>query len=623
MTKRIKVLIGGALALFSLIGITACNNNSNNTNSGAGGTTGGNQVTEEGTYQVKQVDFYRVNTKVDRQVPLRFYSEAPNVPYVGVKQFFKEFYKTDVVVEQNGDNFKFKRDYAYIKVDTKDEIFTILGIDLLGVHPDFKSTTSTIFLKSDSTKNTTSFPKTIDLTSYSINTYKGDGDAYVPFSLLSNIVTSTALFFVVYNEKALFEFDYQGDLPEGKRMETYYGDLIKAPMKENTKRQKDMISFNYNLICLLIDNFRGYTSQMKFIDNNVLSLGLNGTLEEYYPAVKQLLLSEDRKEYIAGTTYLFFGLDDGGHTGLMTNLANEIYTEEKPITSYVDEDSPILSLTWKVTLGQTAEQYAKANMINLKKQIFGIDDTKFYYKFDSAKKMSYLGFDQFEVNYEGWDSYYKAVKAGQTGQIPQDDTYAYIRGKLYQALDDGAETVILDLSTNGGGDSNALVGIVGLLNRAKGTISFNDIANHYRTTEYSSVDINLDGKYDDKDEAEAIKFADMNIVLLTSSTAFSCGNLLPSLLKELGYKTIGEQTGGGSCAIMLGAFADGPSYVRSSYKCLSDAAGNNIDSGVPVDVDLTKPGQKPEGRQLPIVVKDYSNFYDIEYVYNVIQELFN
>lgn len=236
---------------------------------------------------------------------------------------------------------------------------------------------------------------------YEINTYKDNGDAYLPITLLANIVTGCSLFTIVYNEEALFEFDYGEQIFDGvKRDEAYYGDTYNAPMVANTKRTEDMAKFSYNLICMLIDNFRGFTTQMAFIDNNVLSLGLNGTLE--------------------------------------------------------------------------------------------------------------------------------------------------------------------------------------------------------------------------KDKTEADKFKSLKIVLLTSSYAFSCGNLLPSILKELGYRTIGEKTGGGSCAIMVGSMGDGPFYVRSSYKCLSNEAGNNIDSGVDGDVSLIGEGIEVQG----VEVTNYEKFFDYNVIAKVLKELF-
>lgn len=93
---------------------------------------------------------------------------------------------------------------------------------------------------------------------------------------------------------------------------------------------------------------------------------------------------------------------------------------------------------------------------------------------------------------------------------------------------------------------------------------------------------------------------------MTSSIAFSCGNLLPSLLKELGYKIIGERSGGGSCTIKLETTADGLVYVHSSYDCLSNNNGDNIDGGVPTDFAISVYGE--DGSY------DMSKFYDFDYI---------
>ncbi len=144
---------------------------------------------------------------------------------------------------------------------------------------------------------------------------------------------------------------------------------------------------------------------------------------------------------------------------------------------------------------------------------------------------------------------------------------------------------MLDLTTNGGGSNNALCGVFGLLNLAKTTITHNDIVNSARKTDTYLVDINLDGKFDDEDvkEAQSFKF---NIVCMTSSFSFSCGNLLPALMKEKGYKIVGEKSGGGSCAVGKEETADGFIYNRSTYYCLCDSSGKNIDNGVDVDLNL-------------------------------------
>lgn len=147
----------------------------------------------------------------------------------------------------------------------------------------------------------------------------------MPLALVSNLATGCNLFIITYNEKDLYEFDYQGSLSDNvERTEKHYGDEYLAPMLAETKREPDMIKFSYNLICLLIDNFRGYTTQMTLGDNNVLSLGLNGTLERFHPKIKEYLLSENRYDYFAGEMGLFLGLGDGGHTALASSVQEKI-----------------------------------------------------------------------------------------------------------------------------------------------------------------------------------------------------------------------------------------------------------------------------------------------------------
>ena len=602
MRKIFKTILFSIFLCASILTVSSCKND------------------ECGKYEIKEVNFYKKKDEVDRKIKLRFYEATPTVPYIGVKEFYKEFYNTDLEVTQDNSDFKYTRGNAYIEIDTKSDIFTINNIDLLASHPDFKESNSKVFYKPIEEENTTLVPKTISLKTYSIESYKSTGDAYLPLTLISNIVTGCNLFLIVYNEENLYEFDYQGQLSNNmERTETYYGDSFKEPMMKDTDRSKDMIDFSYNLMCLLIDNFRGYTTQMEFIDNNIVTLGLNGTLEKYYPEIKTYLLSKNRKEYMAGVSGLFMCLADGGHTALMTSLQKDLFDGGNLIPYYENYQNTVQKFT-NSTMKTVLKLYSKASMSSLKKEAFGITSHDNYYYSNAEKKVAYLGFDHFEVNYDGWDSYYKAIEKGDAGVIPREkDTYSYVRSKLYQALDDGMEYLVLDLSTNGGGNSGALLGVLGLLNESNATMAFNDVVNHFRTDSICKVDINLDGKFDDKDVTEARKFKDLNVVILTSNYAFSCGNLLPSLLKGLGFKTIGEKTGGGSCAIMLGAMPDGAYYIRSSYKCLSDEEGNNIDSGVLVDVSLLKDSIAQNG----ITINDYSNFYNIDYVHNVLTNLFS
>ena len=236
------------------------------------------------------------------------------------------------------------------------------------------------------------------------------------------------------------------------------------------------------------------------------------------------------------------------------------------------------------------------------------------YSYSSEYKAAYISFDKFVLDIDLWDQYYKGDKSKLTeleNGAELKDSYAFVRKSFYRAKEDGAETVIIDLTTNGGGSENALSGIFALMNAGKCVITKNNTVDSSREITNYSVDINLDGKYDEADAQEANSFK-FNIVCLTSKNSFSCGNLLPALMKEKGYKIMGEKSGGGSCAVVKEETAEGLIYNRSSYLCLCDTKGNNIDSGVELDLNLVTMNNG---------VKDVTKFFDYKTIVDYIKSL--
>jgi C-terminal processing protease CtpA/Prc len=117
------------------------------------------------------------------------------------------------------------------------------------------------------------------------------------------------------------------------------------------------------------------------------------------------------------------------------------------------------------------------------------------------------------------------------------------------------------------------------------------------------VDRNLDGKVDEKDKDVKLK---MNIGVLISSYSFSCGNLLPALLKDYGICLLGMKSGGGSCCVLYNPSADGFGYRYSTHRArLNNLKGQNIDAGIEPDYQL-----EPD------------EFFDIEKVGKLIEQFY-
>ena len=161
---------------------------------------------------------------------------------------------------------------------------------------------------------------------------------------------------------------------------------------------------------------------------------------------------------------------------------------------------------------------------------------------------------------------------------------------------------MIDLSTNGGGESYAAIAVMSLITGKSYIRSENTLTGEV-TSVYYNVDRNLDGKFDAKDRE--VKY-DLNFAVLTSKATFSSANLLASTLHENGIPIIGEQSSGGSCSVITKPTADGWEYSHSSYTRLVDGELNNIDGGVPVDVLLVN--TNADGS------KNYSTFFDVAQV---------
>ena len=561
-------------------------------------------------YSTRELNIYRKPGEVDKTIKVKYFKDSPNVPYISVSQFYNEFYKTSLRKFHNRTT-----NYEYMYLSNYNEIMSFnvknqwlrtSGIRGFDDHPDYKSSTGKLFVKYDSATSTDRNEKIIKLSDYSIKIYERFREVYVPITLLSDLTGGLSGYDITYNGKDIYVIDYNGYLGDSVTLKDF-GEEYSAPLNNVSEdRPIDLAKYTYNELCLVFDNFRGYTKQLVFGDDDLINLGLDKLLESKHPKIKEYLLSSNKLNYYEGLYALFNGLHDGGHTGILYDFdALGVAVNRKSEQDFLDLQEITTAQSKERTSIYTSFAVARRTKLNIPVA------EKNYYYYNSDHKTAYIGFSGFSLDLNGWDNYYNGK-----GEVPvSTDTYAFVRSKMYQAKEDGAENIVLDLTYNGGGSSYSLEGILALFNKGKGYINTTDVVGGYTVKENHLIDINLDGAWDEKDVLEASKF-NFNVGVLTSKYAFSCGNLFPYSMKELGYKILGQKSGGGSCAVAIDTTADGIMYAHSSYLCLTDNSGDNIDGGVEVDFDIPL-------TELTETLYSCDNYFDFESISNYLSAAYS
>ena len=178
-----------------------------------------------------------------------------------------------------------------------------------------------------------------------------------------------------------------------------------------------------------------------------------------------------------------------------------------------------------------------------------------------------------------------SIKENYTAIQKDIDTeyYLYCVNKMIKEKP-GVENVILDMSNNTGGSCRTAVATLAWM---LGEVQTN-ITNSITGAKCSSVyvcDINADGKFDENDTIK-----DKKLFCLISPASFSCGNMVPAMLKSSDRVVLlGETSGGGSAVVYPTMAADSTTFrISSRYVMSENKNGSNydIDKGIEPHVRL-------------------------------------
>ncbi len=586
----------------------------------------------------KEADVIRGGNAVDT-ITVYYFEDQPHIPYIGIKEYYDCIMEASLdgkkpvmtIEETDEEIYTLSNPYGKATIDTildtleSEDItgFTnLMSLNFVGMENGYYDGWPYARVREISTEDPGN--ATFDFSDYDIEIY-GDGrDVYFPESTLSDMFSDLPYHFSIFTGEDLILNQTPEECDEYMETGGIIYPVSKMPEMYRT-RSEDLIEYDYNELCFNIDNFYGFSGR-SLLNDAIKEKGLDLALKEYGKAGEKtiaLLKSPDFVEYLSGCYILNAFIADGGHTLLLNMPPFDMLTSEegdkfRSIVRGIYEEFPEIA----GRNSENSDYYVELRAVEANLDPYG--GANYIVEGDTL----ICNFPSFmEDDLEAWKAFYSG-----SGELPEPadskgEGFLKVIDAYKRASEDPKiKNFVLDISRNPGGSLDLVAAVKGLLTGERIiTVPFQNVFTGQSFTQSYEVDNNLDGVFDDRDN---LPKEDLNIAIMTSKYSFSCGNVMPSLMKEDGYMIIGEKSGGGSCAIQISTTAEGMTYNISSgrFKMISNKSIDNLDEGIPVDVDLLVKNEdgtnkrivvplalnpdEPDNKE-EVEINDYSGFYDI------------
>lgn len=548
------------------------------------------------SYTEKTVDVSR-DGKAQGQVVLRFYSDKPHVAYMSVTDFHKMMtLDQTMTIKRQGDAYQLTTKggtaLVYVKADylhSTTYLNFVSLMDLVGSDlPGNASYDGSKYLKFVNVETESTFKNTdvtFNFRKYDIDLHDDGTNVYIPFATLADMYANDVLTIVAYNGEKILVSTKQSVYA----MNTTDPEFTAKPYRQ-TAVEPDMAQYRYNELCFVFDNFFGMPGRTKMEKAGLAEKGFDATLEamDKGKMVKQLLQSTDNTDFTWGMMALQNLLFDGGHTNVTTfpsapNVVKEEFEKKMLAASAKYPEAEMLYIEWR-DQQKTARQKVYKQLKSLRDKAYG----DVVYVTNSQKTLGVIILDSFaEMDDETWKKYYASQKTDTDFQellthYKKDDFIRFLYA-LQQAKNDGVKNIIVDVSQNPGGSTDIVVATASILRKNRtGQLWSQNVLEGKNQINTLLVDTNFDGIFDEKDNTHPkYDCSNMNIAVLTSLASFSCGNVFAAVMKDYGFTTMGERSGGGPNSVQVRLTPDGFQYVISgAFDRSSDKNFVNIDPGV-------------------------------------------
>lgn len=535
-------------------------------------------------YTAKDVVTHVVEPEETLTLSCLFRNDIPDLPYIEVTDYLNHIYKVAFTSADNGNGaFTVSNKNGSFIIDAEKDIIRFDCFEEV-VYRDVKEASENMkaeFIEDDNqyTINGEKKGMEFNLGNYDIDITAKDGKVYLPLTTISDLFCST-YFYAQY---------LGGEIHFIKGMDNTFV-FDDTAYYEQTKRNENLALYTYSELCFVMDCLYGAPPKSK-LAGSIREKGFDRTLEEYDAVTKQIkafLLTDNQSDFFLGQLMLADYLDDGGHTIPAYGVSEYIEKHENAPFA-VELQSRMASPENAPLLSSQLEESA------------AYEQTK-----EALKKQKAADLRQYTVVKEWKNSLY--LQDGETGMFCFDEfedvAVKNFKWSLDYAKEHGVKNFVIDLSTNGGGSSGVAAYFLAILtHQVQCTLHVKNAGSGNLLTLSPRIDVNLDGKFDEKDKEVSYDF---RFAVLTTAFSFSSANLLPCMAHDNGIAVIGENSGGGTCMIAKHPYPQVSSYFVSDNLTMIHADGADLDAGVAPDVVLAKYGYAQLG-----ALADYTGFYDM------------
>lgn len=394
---------------------------------------------------------------------------------------------------------------------------------------------------------------TFDLGAYGIDIINYSNNAYVPLMTMVDMFISSLGGQGAYNGEGLYlKGFYSNDTNFNS------GFYNNSPWLNQSTRSQTLAAYTYKELCFNIDHFYGLkaTRGINKIDTIIQTGGY-----------KNNLLSTNTQTYETAMQQFVGDYFYDGHSGytlaspFQKDLGTSTYSNARDNN---EREISLMSAYYQCSYGRSSA----GKGVGL---TFSSDNNTAVIRFDSfvkAKSTSSYNVDNYTY-----------------AQLHDMCSYLFFKKAFEEITAKGSavKKVVIDVSCNGGGMVDSLPFLLGFMTDDP-VITFKDTLLGSVSDIHYSVDLNQDGTKGGTGDTYKGQY---DFYILTSNFSFSCGNAFPTFAKNGGMaKIIGQQSGGGACAV--GGFATASGTLLRSSSCwqfgkYSGGTWTDNDGGVPVD----------------------------------------